>query len=365
MPQFGSHDSASSRARPCGIKSFWTGERMAYGTAPTGLPSDSSVSLPGKITRALALCALALGTAAWVADFNPALQMSWLVSANEDPAASFGERFWQEDIADSFSIDFPTRAEVQSVASDRKMVFEQTEGLLAPTQSFRDSRAALTEEPKTDELKPAVVAAIPLPRSRPAEASLAAMNTPSVVQPQERNWLQKLSDLMPGRITLASLAPDGGLFRRSPDLASLGYDNLTAVYDISARVVYMPDGSRLEAHSGLGGLMDDPGHVDQRNAGATPPNVYELKPRETLFHGVQALRMTPVGDQDTLGRSGLLAHSYMLGPNGDSNGCVSIRDYEKFLAAYTRGEIRRLVVVPRLVAAPRPGDEASASRRST
>jgi len=84
-----------------------------------------------------------------------------------------------------------------------------------------------------------------------------------------------------------------------------------------------------------------------------------LKPREQLFHGVQALRMTPVGDQGTLGRSGLLAHSYMLGPNGDSNGCVSIRDYEKFLAAFTRGEIKRLVVVPRL------GDEASASRRST
>jgi hypothetical protein len=316
--------------------------------------------LPGKIARVVALCALALGTAAWIADFNPALQMSWLVSSNEDPAASFGERFWQEVVADSPLIDVPTHAEVKAVSSGRKMVFEQPEGLFAPTPSIRDARAALTEEPR-----PTVVAAIPLPRTRPAEANLAAMNTPSIVQPQDRTWLQKFSDLLPGRITLASLAPDGGLFRRSPDLASLGYDNLTAVYDISARVVYMPDGSRLEAHSGLGGLMDDPGHVDQRNAGATPPNVYELKPRETLFHGVQALRMTPVGDQDTLGRSGLLAHSYMLGPNGDSNGCVSIRDYEKFLAAFTRGEIKRLVVVPRLVAAPRPGDEASASRRST
>jgi hypothetical protein len=342
-------------ARPCGIKSFWTGERMAYGTAPTGLPSDGGTSLPGKIARVFAACSLALGAAAWIADFNPALQMPWPVSSDEDPAASFGERFWQEVVADSSSIDVPTQAEVQAVSSERKMVFEQPEGLFAPTPSFRDSRAALTEEPRPT----VVVAAIPLPRSRPAEANLVTMNTPSIVQPQDRTWLQKFSDLLPARITLASLAPDGGLFRRSPDLASLGYDNLTAVYDISARVVYMPDGSRLEAHSGLGGLMDDPGHVDQRNAGATPPNVYELKPREQLFHGVQALRMTPVGDQGTLGRSGLLAHSYMLGPNGDSNGCVSIRDYEKFLAAFTRGEIKRLVVVPRL------GDEASASRRST
>ena len=77
--------------------------------------------------------------------------------------------------------------------------------------------------------------------------------------------------------------------------------------------------------------MDDPAHVDQRMVGATPPNVYDLKPREKLFHGVAALRMTPVGENETHGRNGLLVHSYMLGPNGDSNGCVSIKDYDRFL----------------------------------
>ena len=61
----------------------------------------------------------------------------------------------------------------------------------------------------------------------------------------------------------------------------------------------------------------------------------------------------------SLGRSGLLAHSYMLGPNGDSNGCVSIKNYDRFLQAFDNGEISRLVVVPSL------GDAASASRRST
>jgi hypothetical protein len=171
--------------------------------------------------------------------------------------------------------------------------------------------------------------------------------------------LEKLSDLLPGRVTLASLAPDGGLFGKRSDLASLGYDNFTAVYDISAHAVYMPDGSKLEAHSGFGSLMDDPAHVNEQNVGATPPNMYDLKPREALFHGVQALRMIPVGDNDTLGRSGLLAHNYMLGPNGDSNGCVSIKNYEKFLNAFTKGEIRRLAVVPRL------RDEKSAPRQST
>jgi type VI secretion system (T6SS) effector TldE1-like protein len=38
----------------------------------------------------------------------------------------------------------------------------------------------------------------------------------------------------------------------------------------------------------------------------------------------------------------------MLGPNGQSNGCVSFKDYPRFLRAYLRGEIERIVVVSRL-----------------
>ena len=170
----------------------------------------------------------------------------------------------------------------------------------------------------------------------------------NAAQPHDRTLLQRLSELLPGHVTLASLTVDGGLFRQGPDLASLGYDNLTAVYDISARAVYLPNGLSLEAHSGIGSMKDDPEHVSLPNVGATPPAVYELKPRERLFHGVQALRMIPVEGSTTNGRSGLLAHSYMLGPNGDSNGCVSIMNYDRFLKAFNDGEINRLVVVPSL-----------------
>jgi hypothetical protein len=42
----------------------------------------------------------------------------------------------------------------------------------------------------------------------------------------------------------------------------------------------------------------------------------------------------------------------MLGPDGDSNGCVSIRDFVRFRKAYDDGEINRLVVVPAMTAAP-------------
>jgi hypothetical protein len=136
------------------------------------------------------------------------------------------------------------------------------------------------------------------------------------------------------------------IFARSAPPA--GYDKWTAVYDISARTVYLPDGTRLEAHSGLGDRLDDPRYVSERARGATPPHLYELALREDLFHGVQALRLTPVGDGDLFGRAGLLAHPYMLGPNGDSNGCVSVKDYDAFLRAYQQGQVKRLAVVARL-----------------
>jgi hypothetical protein len=127
-----------------------------------------------------------------------------------------------------------------------------------------------------------------------------------------------------------------------------GYDRYTAVYDISARVVYLPDGTRLEAHSGLGQALDDPRYVAERAVGPTPPHIYELTLREGSFHGVQALRLNPVGEGGIYGRAGLLAHPFMLGPNGDSNGCVSFRDYDAFLRAYENGQVKKLVVVSKL-----------------
>jgi hypothetical protein len=129
-------------------------------------------------------------------------------------------------------------------------------------------------------------------------------------------------------------------------------DTRTAVYDISARTVYMPNGERLEAHSGLGDKMDDPKYVHVRMRGATPPNVYTLTMREQLFHGVRAIRLNPVDDSKMFGRDGILAHTYMLGPNGQSNGCVSFRDYDRFLRAFLDGQVDRMVVVTHLDGLP-------------
>jgi hypothetical protein len=149
-------------------------------------------------------------------------------------------------------------------------------------------------------------------------------------------------------LALAYAAPDTGGLTAGQNIASGRYDRSTAVYDISAHKVYLPDGTELEAHSGYGSMLDDPRYADAKDRGVTPPNVYDLEPREALFHGVRALRLIPEDENKVFGRSGLLAHSFMLGPNGDSNGCVSFRDYDAFLRAYDNQLIKRLVVVTRL-----------------
>ena len=95
-----------------------------------------------------------------------------------------------------------------------------------------------------------------------------------------------------------------GLGRSSVSPTSMGYDQYTAIYDLSAHTVYLPNGTKLEAHSGLGDRLDDPNHVNERMRGATPPHLYELKPREASFHGVQALRLNPIGGGDIFGRAG-------------------------------------------------------------
>ena len=149
---------------------------------------------------------------------------------------------------------------------------------------------------------------------------------------------------MPASPAASALTPNPALAGNTPR-----YDQSTAVYDISAHMVYLPDGTKLEAHSGLGSELDDPRSARIRMRGVTPPHLYDLTPRESLFHGVPALRLNPVGGEEAIyGRSGLLAHTFMLGPNGDSNGCVSFRDYNAFLNAYRNQGIKRLAVVDKI-----------------
>jgi hypothetical protein len=132
------------------------------------------------------------------------------------------------------------------------------------------------------------------------------------------------------------------LFSRSTPKPKAG----VAVYDIAAATVTMPDGTRLEAHSGIGKMADNARYANQQMRGPTPPGIYKLSMRESLFHGVEAIRMTPVSG-NTYGRTGFLAHTELLrGRPEQSHGCVAFKDYKRFLKAFKRGHITRMVVVP-------------------
>lgn len=219
-----------------------------------------------------------------------------------------------------------------------------------------------------------LVQSVPLPIARPSQLRLPpaleaprvgeravtrqAKTAPAVAEakPDDRNFIEKLFGVKPREpgTQLAYAAPQDDLidrsrgFRLSPKLppAAASMATKTAVYDIRARTVYMPNGEKLEANSGLGDKMNDLRFVHVRMQGPTPPHVYDLTEREALFHGVRAIRMHPVGGPGKIfGRTGLLVHSYLLGPRGDSNGCVSVQDYDRFLQAFLRGEVKRLIVV--------------------
>ena len=196
----------------------------------------------------------------------------------------------------------------------------------------------------------------PLPPARPTE--FAALELPAPAAPDKalgpsRSLGPALAYAAPDTTTLATPAAPAktsifSIFSPQPTRPA-GYDDHTAVYDISARALYMPDGTKIEAHSGLGEYMDDPNHVNEHLRGATPPDLYDLQPRELLFHGIAAIRLVPVGGEEAIyGRAGLLAHPFMMGDNGDSNGCVSIKDYDAFLKAFQDGKVTRLAVVAKL-----------------
>lgn len=259
--------------------------------------------------------------------------------------------------------------EDEAFASPLPMTESSPDVAVAPveTQQQQPGDAASLPDALTDD--------VPLPTRRP---QYDAPQQPRVVEedkpapqpktleqkpaPQPKPVQQARQPARQGRTrdggdVLAYAKPDvpaGGLGQAFKNLfggprGGSGAGNGVAVYDISAGTVYMPDGSRLEAHSGKGAMADQPRYADQKNRGPTPPNTYNLSLRESRFHGVEALRLTPVDGRNKYNRDGLLAHTYLLrGRYAQSSGCVAFKDYARFLAAFKKGKVTRLVVVPRL-----------------
>jgi hypothetical protein len=215
--------------------------------------------------------------------------------------------------------------------------------------SFAQRFASLADTPASvgADLAPAMQRlAISLQPENMTEGAVQAMG-----QLAEAPLATKRKHVRPGQNQTAALAlPDANLGSRVS--RSVEEDGRIAIYDISAGAVYMPGGRKLEAHSGIGNMQDNPKHVHVRMKGPTPPNVYKLTMRERKFHGVRAIRMTPFDSRRMHGRDGILAHSYLLRAKGNSHGCVVFRDYQQFLDAFLKGEVTHMVVVERLERAP-------------
>ena len=287
---------------------------------------------------------------------EPAPMMSKPVVVSSGPTLSFEDRF----AASSPQGEAPKLAEAVKPAEAPKLA-EAARPQPAPKPQVVASLSLDRQPPvappsRPADAKPAKGAGASIhDMTLRAKAAVMSIATNEKLSITEKLWgkHQSRGSLLSFASADASITgslPDETAKPQNPMLGgSAPYDRQTAVYDITAHVVYLPDGSRLEAHSGLGSKLDDPRSSNIRMHGVTPPHIYELTPREALFHGVPALRLTPIGGEDAIfGRSGLLAHTYMLGPNGDSNGCVSFKDYNAFLNAYRNQGIKRLAVVARV-----------------
>ena len=197
------------------------------------------------IVLVLAALALATGVGAWIADADQATALTSAALPGNSEATSFDDRF----------------ASGSSVVAKSSLAGLDVSALTLRQTMLRGAKDDLTAHLASgdwrsvpdDEATRATAVVVPLPRSRPVAADQSGRITSvtdAAPAQDSRTLLQKISDLFPAKIKLASLTPDSGLFSRGPDLAALGYDHQTAVYDISARAVYLR-GTNLRAQSQL------------------------------------------------------------------------------------------------------------------
>lgn len=300
---------------------------------------------------------------------DPAAQSSRAETMS--PSIMFNERFAASEAQGTAPAPVETTKLADASPSNADQIAKPVEAPKLAEAPKKAGAPKLAEAPKSKEAAPAQVALnvpAPQPDAKPAAKSAGASvrdmaqrakaAVMSIASNDKPSIVEKLWGKQPSHGSLLSYASaDASVTGSLPDTKAqnpiLGgsppYDKQTAVYDISAKTVYLPDGTRLEAHSGLGSKLDDPRSSSIKMMGVTPPHIYELTPREALFHGVPALRLNPIGGEGKIfNRVGLLAHTFMLGPNGDSNGCVSFKDYYAFLRAYREQGIKRLAVLAKV-----------------
>ena len=119
--------------------------------------------------------------------------------------------------------------------------------------------------------------------------------------------------------------------------------------NLGAHRLSVPTANSSRRIRGCGDQMDDPRHVNGQDARGVRRRTSRSDHAGIAFSRRRGDPAQPASTKtEMFGRDGILAHTYMLGPNGQSNGCVSFKNYAAFLRAFQTGDIDRLVVVAEL-----------------
>ena len=215
-----------------------------------------------------------------------------------------------------------------------------------PVQDTQPFGLVLSKKESEDGDAFALPSQIPLPETKPQLERAAVAPKPQEEKPAVRKTPASED-------AVAFVKPERSLFgnlfkRKSGEGGWQGNSNRVAIYDVSAATVYLPDGTRLRAHSGIGHMRDNPRYEHVKMNGPTPAGIYRLSMREKRFYGVEAIRMTSIDGRDPKNRTGLLTHTNLLRGRIGSHGCVAFQNYQPFLNAFKRGQVKTLVVVPEL-----------------
>ncbi|ANH04543.1 DUF2778 domain-containing protein [Shinella sp. HZN7] len=203
---------------------------------------------------------------------------------------------------------------------------------------------------KPEEEEENLLSVIPLPEAKPALETVAIEKPVVEEKPVARSRREKAKDKEDVALVKPERSLFGDLFKGKGGSSTgwPGRGTKVAIYDVSNATVYMPDGTKLRAHSGIGKMRDNPRYEHVKMNGPTPAGIYRLKMRERRFHGVEAIRMTSIDGRDPKNRTGLLTHTNLLRGQKGSHGCVAFQNYEPFLNAFKRGHVTMMVVVPEL-----------------
>ncbi|MCO6186651.1 DUF2778 domain-containing protein [Rhizobium sp. L1K21] len=246
----------------------------------------------------------------------------------------------------NFEMALVTQPAVEPPVNIAKAEDTTNSRLLAPVETASIPEPQITGSiPVKSQNEVAQQLALAEPKTNPFEAVL---NDPDLEIPLPASRPRVKAQKAPST-QLAYAAPDAGMDEVLPE-AKVGpkLSRGVAIYDITAQKVYLPDGTIMEAHSGLGNMRDNPKYIKVKGRGPTPPNRYKLSMREKPFHGVPALRMTPTDWSKMHGRNGILAHTYLRKRPGDSAGCIAFKDYYKFLDYYKKGLVKEIIVVEQM-----------------